>query len=199
MNHQALSIGEISSIFGISISTLRRWDHVKLLMHSFTTPGGHRRYHLDKVARFFGLRKNKSSEKRITVAYSRVSSSDQRDDLKRQENHLHTILKKRRIASYLLISDLGSGINYRKKGLKKLMALILQNKVKRIIITHKDRLLRFGFQLIETICQFFGTQIEVLDKSENDDFEVALAKDVLEIVTVFSSRLYGRRSHQKKS
>jgi len=79
------------------------------------------------------------------------------------------------------------------------MALILQNKVKRIIITHKDRLLRFGFQLIETICQFFGTQIEVLDKSENDDFEVALAKDVLEIVTVFSSRLYGRRSHQKKS
>lgn len=97
-----------------------------------------------------------------------------------------------------MISDLGSGINYKKKGLKKLLALILNNKIDRIIITHKDRLLRFGFQLIETICQFFGTKIEILDNSEQDDFEVALAKDVLEIVTVFSSRLYGRRSHQKK-
>ena len=97
-----------------------------------------------------------------------------------------------------MISDLGSGINYKKKGLKQLIALILQNKVKRIIITHRDRLLRFGFQLIATICNFFGTKIEILDQSENDDFEVALAKDVLEVVTVFSSRLYGRRSHQKK-
>ena len=94
MNYQALSIGEISSIFGISISTLRRWDKQKLLKPAFTTPGGHRRYDLDKVARFFGLKKNKSSEKRITVAYSRVSSSDQREDLQRQEKHLHSVLKK---------------------------------------------------------------------------------------------------------
>lgn len=97
-----------------------------------------------------------------------------------------------------MISDLGSGINYKKKGLKRLLALILDSKIDCIMITHKDRLLRFGFQLIETICEFFGTRIEILDNSKQDDFEVALAKDVLEIVTVFSSKLYGRRSHQKK-
>ena len=95
MNQQVLSIGEISSIFGVSISTLRRWDKQRLLNPAFTTPGGHRRYYLDKVAKFFGLGKtNKATEKRITVAYSRVSSSDQRDDLQRQEKRLQAVLKK---------------------------------------------------------------------------------------------------------
>ena len=96
MQNQVLSIGEISSIFGISISTLRRWDKQRLLKPSFKTIGGHRRYYLEQVAKFFGIGKSKksNSEKRITITYARVSSSDQRADLKRQEKYLRSILKK---------------------------------------------------------------------------------------------------------
>ena len=96
MQNQILSIGEISSVFGVSRSTLRRWHKQKLLKPSFITPGGHRRYNLEKVAPFFGIvkRKNRQSNKRIVIAYSRVSSSDQRDDLKRQEKYLRSVLKK---------------------------------------------------------------------------------------------------------
>lgn len=95
MENQILSIGEISSIFGVSISTLRRWHKRKLLTPTFVTPGGHRRYQLGKVARFFGIGRGKSKkENKITVAYSRVSSSDQKTDLQRQENYLLSVLKK---------------------------------------------------------------------------------------------------------
>lgn len=99
MQNQVLSIGEVASIFGVSISTLRRWHKQKLLVPSFITPGHHRRYHLHKVAKYFGIgKKKRTKEKRITVAYSRVSSSDQREDLQRQENYLRSVLKKEKLA-----------------------------------------------------------------------------------------------------
>lgn len=89
-------------------------------------------------------------------------------------------------------------MNYRKKGLKKLIKLLLQGQVSKIILTHKDRLLRFGSELIFNICSFFGVEVKILEDNEDLTDEQVLAFDVLEIITVFSARLYGKRSHQNK-
>ncbi len=97
-----------------------------------------------------------------------------------------------------IIEDLGSGLNYSKKGLKGLIRLIVDSKVERLVLTHKDRLLRFGSELIFSLCEHFGTEVMIINRTEDSSFEEDLATDVLEIITVFSARLYGSRSHKNK-
>jgi len=97
-----------------------------------------------------------------------------------------------------IIRDLGSGMNYRKKGLNQLLEMIFEHKIHRLVLTHKDRLLRFGAELIFTMCEKQGIEIVIINKGEQPSFEEELAKDVLEIITVFSARLYGSRSHKNK-
>lgn len=94
------------------------------------------------------------------------------------------------------IADLGSGLNYKKKGLTRLIHLILEDQVERLVITHKDRLLRFGSELIFALCEQMGKQVIILNPREETTFEEDLASDVLEIITVFSARLYGQRSRK---
>ena len=96
------------------------------------------------------------------------------------------------------IEDLGSGLNYEKKGLKKLIQMISQQKLERLIVTHKDRLLRFGAEIIFSLCEQFGVEVIILNKTENTCIENELAQDVLEIITVFSARLYGLRTRKNQ-
>ena len=98
-----------------------------------------------------------------------------------------------------MITDLGSGLNYKKRGLLKLIKLLLFGRVQKIVLTHKDRLLRFGSELIFRICMLLGVEVEGIEEEKPKTDEEALARDVLEIITVFSARLYGKRAHQKKS
>ena len=97
-----------------------------------------------------------------------------------------------------MISDLGSGMNYHKKGLRKLMDGILQGQVGRLIVTHKDRLLRFGAELVFSLCEAKGVEVVILNQGKDSSFEEDLAQDVLEIITVFSARLYGSRSRKNQ-
>ena len=97
-----------------------------------------------------------------------------------------------------LIRDLGSGMNYKKKGLKQLISLILDGDIERLVLSHKDRLLRFGAELVFSICEMKNVEIVIINQGEVASFEEDLAKDVLEIITVFSARLYGSRSHKNK-
>ena len=87
-------------------------------------------------------------------------------------------------------------MNYKKKGLHKLLNLILQRKIKRLVLTHKDRLLRFGAELIFTLCEIHQIEIILINQGADLSFEEELAQDVLEIITVFSARLYGSRSEK---
>lgn len=96
------------------------------------------------------------------------------------------------------MSDLGSGMNYYKKGLSRLLNDILAGKINRLVITHKDRLLRFGAELVFAICEAKEVEVVILNKGEEGKFEEELAKDVLEIITVFSARLYGSRSRKNQ-
>lgn len=180
---------------GVSISTLRGWDLNGELEPDFLTPGRHRRYSIDSLKHFAGEPAEENYLSRKTVLYSRVSSSDQRDDLKRQTNRLQEFASQQGFKDLVTIEDLGSGLNFRKPGLSKLIKLLLSHQVERLIINYKDRLLRFGSELLFKICQNIGTEVIILEKSLDQDFEQELAADIIEIITVFTSRLYGRRSH----
>lgn len=100
---------------------------------------------------------------------------------------------------YEVIQDLGSGLNYSKNGLKQLIHRICLGEVGRLVLTHKDRLLRFGSELVFSLCEHFGVEVVIINASEEVAFEEDLEQDVLEIITVFSARLYGSRSHINRS
>jgi len=134
---------------------------------------------------------------RKTVAYARVSSHDQKDDLERQKQVLELYCAQQGW-TFEVIADLGSGMNYQKKGLKRLLDAVIEGGVGRLVITHKDRLLRFGAELVFAICEAKNVEVVILNKGADTTFEEDLAKDVLEIITVFSARLYGSRSRKNQ-
>jgi putative resolvase len=187
------TIGEASKTLGVSITTLRRWEVEGKLMPERTV-SGHRRYDLAKIKpELFHL----ASDVRRTIAYARVSSHDQKSDLERQKQVLELYCAKQGW-TFEVIADLGSGMNYHKKGLKRLLEDIIENRIGRLVLTHKDRLLRFGAELVFAICEAKKVEIVILNQGEDTTFEEDLATDVLEIITVFSARLYGNRSRKNK-
>jgi len=189
-----VSIGEAAAALGVSITTLRRWEKSGKLVPEHTA-GGHRRYDLTKL-RPETSRAEEDAARR-TVAYARVSNHDQRGDLERQKQVLELYCA-RQGWTFEVITDLGSGMNYHKKGLKKLLELVIDGQIGRLVITHKDRLLRFGAELVFAICEAKNVEVVILNQGEDTTFEEDLAKDVLEIITVFSARLYGSRSHKNQ-
>ena len=191
MNRYA-GIGETAKFLGVSIPTLRRWEKDGKITPA-RTAGGTRRYDLAQLRP--ELFRSQSEADRKTVAYARVSSHDQKADLERQKQVLELYCATQGW-TFDLISDLGSGMNYHKKGLKQLMNSILDGDVSRLVITHKDRLLRFGAELVFAICEAKQVEVVILNRGEDTSFEEDLAKDVLEIITVFSARLYGSRSRK---
>jgi predicted site-specific integrase-resolvase len=184
-------IGPAARALGVSIQTLRRWEKSGKIT-CLRAPSGHRVFDMQELmpGNFSNLQ-----AVRKTVAYARVSSHDQKDDLERQKQLLEVFCASNGW-SFDLISDLGSGMNYKKKGLKKLLSDIIDGKVERLVITHKDRLLRFGAELVFSICEAKNVEVVIINANTESSFEEDLAKDVLEIITVFSSRLYGSRSRK---
>ena len=189
-----LSIKQAANQLGVSVSTLRRWDETGVLVAQ-RTPKGHRRYDLSKINP--NLTRNKVEQQRKTIAYACVSSHDQKPDLQRQIEMLELYCSAQSW-SFEVISDLGSGMNYHKKGLKRLLDDILDNKIDRLVLTHKDRLLRFGAELVFALCEARQVEVVIINQGENLSFEEELAQDVLEIITVFSARLYGSPSKKNK-
>ena len=189
-----LSIKQTANQLGVSVSTLRRWDETGVLVAQ-RTPKGHRRYDLSKINP--NLTRNKVEQQRKTIAYARVSSHDQKLDLQCQIEMLELYCSAQGW-SFEVISDLGSGMNYHKKGLKRLLDDILDNKIDRLVLTHKDRLLRFGAELVFALCEARQVEVVIINQGENLSFEEELAQDVLEIITVFSARFYGSPSKKNK-
>jgi putative resolvase len=188
-----VSISEAAKELGVSIDTLRRWEAAGKLEVE-RTPNGHRRYDLAKLR---GLVPRKAKSTRLTLCYARVSSQDQKGDLKRQIALLESYCAANGW-NYEIVRDLGSGLNYHKRGLRELIKRICNGDVGRLVLTHKDRLLRFGSELIFSLCEQFGTEVVIINASQEASFEEELVSDVLEIITVFSARLYGSRSHKNK-
>ncbi len=188
-----ISIGKAAEELGVSRDTLRRWEKSGKIKVE-RTANGHRRYNL---ATLLGAAPRKESFKKKTLAYARVSSHDQKEDLTRQTQVLESFCAANGW-TYEVIEDLGSGMNYNKRGLRNLIRAICLSQVDRLVLTHKDRLLRFGAELIFSLCEQFGIEVVIINKTESSSFEDDLVQDVLEIITVFSARLYGARSQKNQ-
>jgi putative resolvase len=190
-----VSIGQAAKELGVSIPTLRRWE-AEGKIQAERTPKGHRRYDL---AQLRGLKPYETSKtNRPTDCYARVSSHDQKEELVRQVALLETFCAANGW-SYEIVQDLGSGLNYNKRGLQQLIKRICSGTVGGLVLTNKDRLLRFGSELIFSLCEAYNTEVVLINQGEQPlSFEEELAEDVLEIITVFSARLYGSGSHKNR-
>ena len=189
------SIGEFGKQIGVTPQTLRNWDKRGELKPAHVSQGGTRYYSEEQRNQFLGIAGRKKP-KRITIGYCRVSSKKQKDDLERQIENVKTYMIARGY-QFDIIQDIGSGINYNKKGLSQLIDKITNGEIDKVVILYKDRLIRFGYELIEKLCNKYGTEIEIIDNTEKTE-EQELVEDLIQIVTVFSCRLQGKRANKAK-
>ena len=188
------STKKVTEILGVTAQTLRNWDKEGKLKPSYVKSNGYRYYSEESILSYTQERKTKKNLN--VVGYARVSSKKQSDDLERQINNLNTYISSK-YDSFDIITDIGSGINYNKPGLKKLIEKINKKEVDLIIVLYKDRLLRFGFELVKYFAELNNVKIEVLDKiDKNQDEE--LVEDLVQIITVFSCKIQGKRKTKTK-
>ena len=183
-----LQIGDAAKLRGVGIDTLRRWEKSGKIQ-AVRTEGGHRRY------RVSDLLKVDNPSLRHTVVYGRVSTPEKKEDLARQIGVLELYCQSHEWDCYVL-KDIGSGLNYKKRGLLKLIDMLQRNEVERLIVTDKDRLLRFGSELIFALCENNGTEVIILNQPIALEPEQELVEDVLTVITVMSARMYGKRSRR---
>lgn len=188
--------GEFANLLGVSVKTLQRWDKSGKLIAK-RTAGDHRYYTHSQYLEYIGESVNISSEQDITVIYARVSNRSQKDDLENQIEFLKTFANARGIIISEIITDIGSGMNFNRKNWNKLIDLIQERKVKTVIIAHKDRFTRFGFDWFERFINKCGGEIVVVNNEKLSPQE-ELVQDLISIIHVFSCRIYGLRKYKKK-
>ena len=187
------SINKFSKILGVSAQTLRNWDNNGKLHPHHTSSNGYRYYSHEQLNQVMNIKPNLD---RTVIGYCRVSSNKQKDDLERQIENMRLYLTAQG-KPFEIISDIGSGINYKKKGLKELIKRISQNEVEKVVVLYKDRLLRFGFDLVEYMASLYDCDIEIIDNTEKSE-QQELVEDLVQIITVFSCKLQGKRANKAR-
>lgn len=186
------SIGKFAKMVGITPTTLRRMQEAGELVPCHISKGG-TRYYSSKQLEYFTT--NNPVEK-LVVGYCRVSTPSQKNDLETQITNVSNYMCAKGY-KYEIITDIGSGINYNKKGLQQLLKMIINQEISKIVILYKDRLVRFGFEMIEHICNLNNVELEIIDNTTRSK-EQELTDDLIQIITVFANRLYGQRSKKTK-
>lgn len=158
---ELMSIGKFAKKIGVNVATLRRMEAKGELLPAHISSGGTRYYSTEQLKQFIGA----NNKQKLVVGYCRVSTPNQKDDLKNQVNNVKSYMIAKGY-QYEMIEDIGSGINYNKKGLKQLIDKINNQEVNKVVVLHKDRLVRFGFELIEYLCQINGVELEIIDHTE---------------------------------
>jgi len=181
------TLKEAKQMLGVQTKAIQRWDKEGLI-RVVRTPGGRRRIPESEILRIQGRERKEG----MVIGYARVSSQSQKDDLERQIE-----LIKSRGADNIL-TDIGSGLNEKRRNFKKLLKMLMQRKVSKIIITYPDRLTRFGFETLKDFCFSFGTEIEVINEEAYKSPQEEMIKDLITIISHFSGKLYGMRSHKQK-
>ena len=186
-------IHEMAEKLGVSIKTLQRWDNTGKLP-ARRTPSNQRYYTEDQYLDYMGI--SVEEPQRKVVAYARVSSRDQKDDLKNQIDFIRTFANAKGVILDECITDIGSGLNYNRSKWNELLQEVMRDEIATIYVTYKDRFIRFGFEWFENLCKQHQTDIVVLNNEETSP-DKELVEDLTSIVDAFSCRLYGLRKCKK--
>ena len=184
---------EMAERLGVTVRTLQRWDKEGTLK-AYRTPTNRRYYTEEQYLNYIG---QASTIKRKNVAYARVSTSGQKDDLKNQIDFIRQYANAKGVILDETITDIGSGLNYNRKKWNNLLEDVMNNKVDTIYITYKDRFIRFGYEWFERLCKMHNTDIIVLNNVDTSPAQ-EMVDDVISIVHAFSCRLYGLRKYKNK-
>jgi len=193
-----MSGSKASKTLGVHQRTLHLWDSKKLI-ETIRTPGGKRLYNVKKYMEHANINITKPTEEaknsidKENIIYARVSSVGQKNDLERQVKTL-----KENYPEHTLITDIGSGVNLNKRGLRKIIDMAIQGKIEELVVVHKDRLCRFGYELIEDlIIKYSNGKITIMEKKENKEANEELVEDVLQIMNIFVAKMNGLKKYNK--
>jgi len=185
------TLKEASKILGVTVKTLQNWDRQGKI-RVVRTPGGRRRIPESEIKRILGIQ-----EERKIIGYARVSSRTQKDDLNRQIQTIKEFAKEKGW-NIEILKDIGSGLNEKRKNYQKLLKMVTNKEVSKVIITYPDRLARFGFETLKTLFQAFGTEIIVINGELQKEPREELIEDLITIISHFAGKLYGTHSHKYK-
>jgi predicted site-specific integrase-resolvase len=190
---------QAAEILGVHQRTLYLWEK-KGLIETIRTPGNKRLYNVNKFLEDNKCKENicnnlddLDKEDKLNIAYIRVSSQNQKDDLERQKQ-----LMVHKYPNHIIIEDIGSGLNLNKRGIRKIIHLAIEGKVNELVVAHRDRLTRFGFELIEEIINKYSKgKIIILSEPEKLEPEEEIVKDIMSIMNVYVAKINGLRKYKK--
>ena len=185
---------DFSKLLNVSVKTLQRWDNCGILK-AHRSPTNRRYYTYDQYLQFKGIKKEDDTRKIVT--YARVSTKNQKDNLKNQTIFLQQFCNAKGMIIDECIEDFGSGLNYNRKKWNKLLIDVMEQKIKTIVISHKDRFVRFGYDWFFRFCKKFNTEIIAVN-NENLSPQEELVQDIISILHIFSHKLYGLRKYKKQ-
>lgn len=191
MENEYISPARARHYLNVTSETLRSWDNQGKI-RTIRTPSGFRNYSMDDIKKIIGSNVVKYSIKR-RICYCRVSSKKQSDDLERQEEYM-----KEKFPNHEIISDIGSGLNWKRIGLKSILEQSMLGNVEEVVVAHRDRLCRFGFELVEFIFEKNKTRLFVVDTDGEKSSNAELAEDIISIIHIYSCRAMGKRKYRKK-
>ena len=193
-----LTLKQASEYLNVSKETLRRWGKSGILI-PITTNGGHRRYQQEQLDEYIGISKPTVETSDLVATYSRVSSHEQKQkgDLDRQSQRLSEYCAKKKLNVGYIIKDVGSGLSDTRNGFTKLSNLVIEKKITKIIIEHRDRLTRFQYNFIELMYKSYGVEIIHIEKNDVSEQE-DLVTDLVSLMASFSGKMYGRRSAERR-
>lgn len=187
----------ISAITLLKLADLNKIEYIK-------TQGGHRKYNVVKYINDNKIKTEKEQEEinneellnvtnKINICYVRVSTAGQKDDLIRQKIYMQN-----KYPDYEIIEDIGSGINFNRKGLRKIIKLAISGKINKLIVAYKDRLTRFGYDLIESLIEEYSQGKIIIENKKEEDKEPKeeLVEDVLQILNVYTAKMNGMRKYK---
>jgi len=204
MTEKYVSGKEAKKILGVHTKTLYQWEEKKWI-DTIRTPGNKRLYNVEKYLRENGKKAvnvnptdvdkidDKGKEK-LNISYVRVSSINQKDDLERQKE-----MVAEKYPNHIMIEDIGSGINLNKRGIRKIIRLAIAGRINEVVVAYKDRLARFGYELIEELIKEYSDgKIIIMNMKDDREPEEELVSDVLAIMNIFVAKMNGLRKYKKK-
>ena len=187
---------QVKEILHITQPTLSKYSKLGLIKYQKIAHNSYI-YNAEDVYRLIGIRKEK--HKRINVSYARTSNKPKANELRDQSQRIYEFCLKQGISIDKQIEDIKSGMSFDRKGLSSLLQLVIEGKVEMVIVENKDRLARFGFELIVEMFKYFGTQIIVISEEvQNKTYEQELTEDLISIIHYFSMKSYSNRRKLNK-